>query len=212
MITVYGAPPSRGIRVIWMLEELGLPYQVHPVNIATRREDADFMALSPAGAIPAFDDGHARITESMAIVEYLAARHGPTPLALVPDEADYPAYLQFLHFGEASLAAPLNVVIASRFFAPEAERENWGAKAAVHMVLARFKVLAARLAGRLYVAGDRFTAADISCAYALHLATSLGLADKLDPGLLAYYDRLRARPAYERAQAHAAPLGVERTG
>ena len=212
MITVYGAPPTRGMRVIWMLEEMGLDYRVRPVDFATRRDDAEFMALSPAGLAPALDDGHARIFESVAIVEYLAARHGPTPLALTPEEPDYPAYLQFLHFGEASLSAPLNVAIASRFFAPPDQRDNFGAKIAVEMVCARFPVLSARLAQGPYLAGDRFTAADISCAYAMHLATALGFIDRLEGPVRDYHDRLKARPAYQRAQAHAAPLGVERRG
>ena len=212
MITVYGPPPTRAIRVIWTLEEMGLPYAVHPVDFAARGDDAAFMALSPAGAAPAFDDGQAQMIESTAIMEYLAGRYGPTPLVLAPDEPDYPAYLQFLHYGEASLSAPLNIVVASRFFAPEGQGENFGAEVAVKMVRARFKVVAARLAGRDYLAGDRFTAADISCAYALHLATALDFVERLDPALRAYRDRLKARPAYQRAEAHAAPLVFERRG
>jgi glutathione S-transferase len=121
MITVYGAPPTRALRVIWMLEEMGLDYRVRPVDMRTRRQDAEFMAASPAGAAPGLADGQVAMMESVAILEYLGARHGPTPLVVTPDEPDFPLYLQYLHYGEASLASQINVVIASRFFAPEGE-------------------------------------------------------------------------------------------
>ena len=137
MITVFGAPPTRGLRVLWMLEEMGLEYELRRVDFRNRHADEEFMRASPSGAAPGLVDGEVRMMESMAIVEYLGARYGPTPLVLSANHPDFPAYLQFLHYGEGSLSAPLNVVIASRFFAPEEEKQNWGAKMAVQMVLGR---------------------------------------------------------------------------
>ena len=145
MITVFGAPPTRGLRVLWMLEELGLEYELRRVDFRNRHADEEFMRASPAGAAPGLVDGEVRMMESMAIVEYLGARYGPTPLVLSVNHHDFPAYLQFLHYGEGSLSAPLNVVIASRFFAPEEEKQNWGAKMAVQMVLGRCSAVAAKL-------------------------------------------------------------------
>ena len=206
MITVYGTPPTRAIRVIWMLEEMGLEYEVRRLDFARRREDEAFMRVSPSGAAPGFVDGEVRMMESMAIVEYLGARYGPTPLAPTVEDPGYPTYLQFLHYGEASLSAPLNVVVASRFFAPEDQKQNWGAKIAVQIVAGRCPAVAAQLEQTAYVAGERFTAADISCAYAFGLMERIGASDKLAPVIQDYVKRLSARPAYQRAMRHEAPL------
>ena len=202
MITVFGAPPTRGLRVLWMLEEMGLDYEVRPVEMMRRHQDEAFMEVCPSGAAPGIIDGEVRMMESVAIMEYLAARHGPTPLALEVSDPDYPRYLQFLHYGEASLSMPLNIVVASRFFAPEAERRNWGAKLAIDMVVGRAKAVAAQLRRTPYLAGERFTAADISCGYGLGLMEQLGGVDRLDEVVRDYVERLQARPAFQRAMRH----------
>lgn len=206
MITVYGAPPTRALRVIWMLEEMGLPYQVRPVDFAKRHQDAEFMDVSPAGAIPAMKDGEVRMVESCAITEYLGARYGPTPLIPSPADPAYPAYLSFLHFGEASLAAPLNVTVGSRFFAPDDQKRNWGASFAIDLFLGRSAALVRALRDKPYVAGDAFTAADISCGFAIGVSRLLGFFDRLDPILAEYFRRLTERPAYGRAAAHSVRL------
>jgi len=74
MITVYGAPPTRALRVCWMLEELSVPYEIRSVNFQTRFKDKEFMAVSPAGSVPAIRDGDTELIESCAILEYLGAK------------------------------------------------------------------------------------------------------------------------------------------
>jgi glutathione S-transferase len=203
MIKVFGAAPARSLRVLWMLEEMGLPYEREPVDFANRHANVEFMACSPAGMLPAIADGETRLFESCAILEYLAAKHGPTDLAPGPDSPSYPLYIQYLHFGEGSLAGPLNIVVGSRFFAPPEARKNWGADFAVDMVAGRAAVVAQQLEKTPYVAGEAFTAADISVGYALGLGRMLGFADRLAPGIISYLDRLTQRPAYQRALAPA---------
>ena len=83
--------PTRALRVLWMLEEMGLDYEIHPVDFARRLDDAEFIAASPTGSIPAIRDGDARIMESCAILEYLGAKYGPTPLT--PSFGD-PSYFE----------------------------------------------------------------------------------------------------------------------
>ena len=199
MITVYGAPPTRALRVLWMLEEMGLPYEVRPVDFAKRFEDAEFLAASPTGSIPAIRDEDVRVMESCAVLEYLGAKYGPTPLAPTIGDPSYPAYVSFLHFGEASLTAPLNVAMGSRFFAPEDQKENWGALFAVDLFVRKSAALLGPLSRAPFVAGGAFTAADISCGYALGLARHLGCEDRLDPVVRDYAARLAERPAYRRA-------------
>ena len=112
MITVWGE--GRGFRVVWLLEELGLAYRVRDVDLlADIESDSEFLAINPAAFIPAIEDGGTVMVESIAILEYLMARHGPTPLALDPGDPAFPAYLQFLHLGEAGLAMPINIGVAA---------------------------------------------------------------------------------------------------
>jgi glutathione S-transferase len=202
MIVVYGAPPTRALRVLWMLEEMGLGYELKRVDFASRREDADFIAANPTGAFPAMRDGEVKMMESCAILEYLGSKYGPTPLAPAPGDSSYPAYLTYLHFGEASLAAPMNVTIASRFFAPVEHKQNWGASFAIDNFVRKSAALCERLKESPYLAGADFTAADISCGYAIGLARNVGAGHRLDPALDEYLGRLVERPAYQRAARH----------
>jgi glutathione S-transferase len=205
MITVYGAPPTRALRVVWMLEEMELPYDLRPVDFARRLEDAEFMTASPTGAFPAICDGEIRMMESCAILEYLGAKYGPTPLAPRFGDPNYPAYMSFLHFGEASMSAPLNVTVGSRFFGPESEKDNFGGRLAVDMAVAKSAALLQPLSHAPYLAGT-FTAADISCGWALGLGRWLGFHDRLAPPVQDYVQRLSERPAYQRAMERAQPL------
>jgi glutathione S-transferase len=102
MLTVYGE--GRGFRVVWLLEELGLAYRLRPVDLLAVENDRDFLAINPAGFIPALQDGETIMVESIAILEYLLARHGSGSLAVAPDDPAFASYLQFLHLGEAGLA------------------------------------------------------------------------------------------------------------
>lgn len=201
MITVYGQPPTRALRIIWMLEEMGLPYEVRTVDFARRAEDTDFIDANPIGSFPAIRDGDVTMMESCAILEYLGGRYGPTPLAPMPNDPSYPAYLTYLHFGEASLAGPMNVLIATRFYAPEAHRQHWGVGFSVDNFLRKATALTRKLSESPYLAGPDFTAADISCGYAIGFARGLGVGERLDPVLVDYLDRLVDRPAYKRATA-----------
>jgi glutathione S-transferase len=197
VITVFGE--GRGFRVVWLLEEMGLPYRLRPVDLlADIRDDAEFLTINPAGFIPAIQDGDAIMIESIAIMEYLMARYGPTPLAPDPHDPAFPAYQQFLHLGEAGLAASMYFVVVSRNLAPEAERDNWGARKALEVFESRRGLVTRQLARSPYLAGDAFTAADISVTYALEFAQRTGGA-VLDETERAYVARTSGREAYKRA-------------
>jgi glutathione S-transferase len=205
MIKVFGSPPTRALRILWMLEEMGLPYEVRRVDFPNRHADSEFMAASPSGSMPAIVDGEISMMESTAILEYLGARYGPTPLVPAQDDPSWPAYLTFLHFGEASLMGPLNVAIGTLFFAPEEEKKNWGARHAVEIFVRKSAALVEPLKRHAFIAGDAFTAADISCGFAIGVAKPLGAEERLDPILIDYLARLRERPAFKAAAAHAPP-------
>jgi glutathione S-transferase len=197
MITVFGE--GRGFRVVWLLEEMGLPYRLRPVDmLAGVENDPEFLAINPSGFIPAIQDGDATMVESIAIMEYLMARYGPTPLAPAPHDPAFPAYQQFLHLGEAGLAASTFFVVVSNMLAPEAERDNWTARKAQSTFESRRRLVARQLAHSPYIAGDAFTAADISITYALEFAQRTGNAVLTDLEQ-AYVVRTSARDAYRRA-------------
>lgn len=198
MITVWGGQTSRSMRVVWVLEEMGLPYCVRHVDMLAAEQDPEFLAVNPADYIPAIQDGGVVMVESIAIMEYLMARYGPTPLAPAPHDPEFSVYQQFLHLGEAGLATLMMPVIVSRFIAPETERENWGATWCLQAFQKRLKLVSQQLASSPYLAGEAFTAADISVTYALNLAQrncgiTLGDAEE------AYLARTMDRDAYKRA-------------
>lgn len=197
MITVFGE--GRGIRVVWLLEEMGLPYRLRPVDLfAGAENDPEFMAVNPPGFIPAIVDGDVTMVESIAIMEYLMARYGPTPLAPAPDDIAFPAYQQFLHLGEAGLAASVYFVGGARNFAPEAERDSFSARQALDVFRSRLTLVTRQLERSPYLAGDAFTAADISVTYALKLAGFFG-GLTLGEAEQAYMARTTSREACRRA-------------
>lgn len=196
-ITLYGE--GRGFRVAWLLEEMGLPYRLRQVDLlAGVEKDREFLAINPAGFIPALVDGDTVMVESIAIMEYLLARHGPNPLAPAPDDPAFAAYQQFLHMGEAGLAGPVNAIVATNILAPEAERTNWTAGWALDIFKSRLGLVIRQLASAPYIAGGRFTAADISVTYALEFAQrTIGFA--FGPVELDYLARMTTRDGYRRA-------------
>lgn len=199
MITVWGGQTSRSLRVVWLLEEMGLPYRLRDVDLLKGAEsDPEFMAVNPGGFIPALVEGDVTMVESIAIMEYLLARHGPSPLAPAPQDPAFPAYQQFLHLGEAGLAASMYFVNGARNIAPPDQRDNWSARQAQYVFDSRLRLVTRQLARAPYMAGEAFTAADISVTYALDLGRrtcGLTLGDAEE----AYLARTTARDAYKRA-------------
>jgi glutathione S-transferase len=192
MITVWGE--GRGFRVVWLLEELGLPYRVRVVDMLKGVEnDPDFLAINPGGFIPALQDGDTVMVESVAIMQYLLARHGPTSLASTD-----PAYLQFLIMGEAGIMAPAFYAWAGGGFGPEGAKDDWTAALARENLGSRRRLVARQLDRAPYIAGEAFTAADISVAYALQWVQRTG-TDTLTPAEQAYVDRATDRDGYRRA-------------
>lgn len=210
MITLYHCRAARSFRPLWMLEELGLPYTLKVLPFPPRVKAKEYLEINPLGTIPAFFDGDTRMTESAAICEYLAVRYGPTPLAVTPDEADYGAYLNWLHFGEATLTFPQTLVLRYTRLEPEERRQPQVAEDYRRWFLGRLRIVRSILESRDYLVGNRFTAADVSVSYALLLASNLGIDEALEGSLAGYWARCSERPAFQRAvQAETeAPLAM----
>jgi glutathione S-transferase len=198
MITVWGE--GRGFRVVWLLEEMGLEYTLRPVDLMKGVEnDPEFLAVNPGGFIPAIQDGDVTMVESIAIMEYLIARYGSSSLAPAVEDTTFPLYKQFMLLGEAGLMVPANAVMMNRRFAPEAERDNLVSRWALRTLETRLGLVNRQLAKSPYIAGETFTAADISVTYAIEFARRTGSLTAYSELERAYVARTTERDAYKRA-------------
>jgi glutathione S-transferase len=200
MIKVHHAPKARSVRVLWLLEELGVPYEVVPTSFEQVRSPA-FLRVNPFARIPAIEDGEIVMFESGAIVEYVLERYGAGRLAPVPGTPARAPYLQWLHFGEATLLPPLSDVAQHSFLRPPAERMPAVAEDGRRRAVATLDVLEQVLAGRTFICGDAFTAADVMVGYGVALMQLLGVLGAGHPAAAAYLGRLQARAAFQKAFA-----------
>lgn len=197
MLTIFHSPRSRSMRVLWLCEEMSAPYEVKPASFTA--PTPEFRDANPLLTIPAMRDGDVRMTESVAIMIYLMDKYGPTDLAVKPSETAYGDFLQYLVFSEATAAAPANALIAGKFLAQDGAGENWTSDYIRGALEKRAKVIEDRLLGRHFIAGDRFTAADIAIAYTIGLLGFVGISG--GDASKAYHARMSERPAYQRAAA-----------
>lgn len=199
MLKIYHAQGARSLRVLWLCEEMGVPYETAEASFMKPSEE--FKALNPLRTVPVMQDGDVTMIESVAMMIYIMAKHGPTDLEVKPNEAGYGDYLQYLMFGEAGLAAYGNPLVGTRFMAPADQKENWTAGYLKGAILKRLAFVGDRLAGKPYVAANRFTAADISIAYIATGAKFAGIEDEIPATMKTYIENLWQRPAFQRAAA-----------
>jgi glutathione S-transferase len=207
-LILYHAPQSRSVRPRWCLEEMGLPYVLERLSVIGEARGnvggEAFKAVNPLQKVPALKDGDQVVLESLAICEYLANRYGPSPLVVKPDEADYARYLEWLHFGEATMSMSINLMLAHVALLPEKHRNPAMAKWALDMVSAQLNLLAERgleNGQRDFLAGDRLTLADMSLGYMLFLLKITKQFHVVPDVVAAYFDRLRATESWKRATA-----------
>jgi glutathione S-transferase len=209
MITLYHCLDARSFRPLWMLEEMGLEYDLKMLPFPPRAHARPFLAINPLGTIPYCSDGDTAMTESAAICQYLAVRYGPTPLDVRAEEPGFGAYLNWLHFGEATLTFPQTLVLRYGTLEPAERRQPQVVEDYRRWFLGRLRSVEAAVTQQDYLCAGRFTAADISVGYALMLAYGIGLAQYITPGVAAYWQRLKARPAWTRAHAAQAKAAAE---
>ena len=200
MIKLHHCADARSFRVLWALEELGLPYELEVMPFPPRFRVEGYKELNPLGTVPAcFIDG-ALMTESAAIPHVLATKFGPSDLSVAADEPAYPAYMNFLFMGEATLTFPQTIHLRYTRLEPPERRVVQAAEDYAAWFGARLRHAEPMLEGDFACAG-RFTMADISVGYAVMLALSIGLEEQVTPGMAAYFARLSQRPGFQRAKA-----------
>ncbi len=206
MIELWHCKDSRSLRPLWTLEELGLDYDLHLLTFPPRLSDTAYVEVNPLGTVPCLVDGETRMTESSAICHYLVCRFGDGTLAVAPDHPEYGAFLNWMYHADATLTFPQTLVLRYGRFEPKARRQPQVVEDYTQWFLARLKLLNAHIEGREWLCDDRFTVADIAVGYALYLGEVIGLAQHYKPQTAAYLERLKARPAFQRANTHGFPL------
>ena len=206
MLTIHHLGHSQSERIIWLCEELGVPYQLKlyerdPVTILS---PPALKALHPLGAAPVIEDGDLLLAESAAIADYIIAKHGGGRLRLGPDHPDFAPFLYWFHFANGNLQPAMGRLLMVGRVGLTADHP---VQAAVQGRLDRVMALVeARLGEVDYLAGAEFTAADIMSVFSL---TTMRLFQPVDlrpyPNILAYLQRIGARPAYRQAMAKGDP-------
>ena len=149
------------------------------------------------GTVPYLIDGNTKMTESVAMCQYMVNRYGPTDLEVDPDEEDYPNYLNWLFHADATLTFPQTVVLRYKFQEPgvaDAAVEGYS-----RWFVSRLKLLESSLEGKEYLCSNRLTIADICVSYAIHLASNLDIHQALKPNIKRWSESLFERKAFKKA-------------
>jgi len=218
MIIVHHLNNSRSQRILWLLEELGLEYEIkkYERDPKTMLAPPELRAVHPLGKSPVITDGANTVAESGAIIEYLLERYGNGRLAPPAGTPDKLRYTYFLHYAEGSAMTPLLLKLVfdrvetspMPFFVKPVAR-GIAQKVKGVFVLPQIKQHLAYMEGELarsaWFAGDEFTAADIQVSFPLEAAASRGGLDERYPKLMGFLERIHARPAYKRALERGGP-------
>ncbi len=190
---------SRSQKVVWLLEELGTPYDLvpHQRHPETLSAPPEMKARHPIGKAPILEDGGVAIVESGAIIDYILRRHGNGALQPPADSVDLMAYLEWLYMAVSIGTNPIMLKIYARYYQQQGGPIDAAADAEFALVLG---YLDRSLAGREYLLGDLFTAADIQMSFVAELARSLIPIDRY-PNIVAWLVRLHARPAFRASLA-----------
>jgi glutathione S-transferase len=219
MLTVHHLNNSRSQRVLWLLEELGVPYEIqrYQRDSRTMLAPSSLKKVHPLGKSPVITDGDATVAESGAIIEYLLERHGQGRLAPAPGTAEHLRYTYWLHYAEGSAMPPLvmKLVFLRLKTAPMPFFVKPFARAIADQVLRGFiepqirlhlGFIEQELARSTWFAGEAFTAADIQMSFPIEAAAVRGGLGAEFPRLQAFLERIRARPAYQRALEKGGPF------
>src|SRR5262245_8186614 len=211
MITVHHLNNSRSQRILWLLEELGLEYQVkrYQRDAQTMLAPPELRSVHPLGKSPVITDGDTTLAESGAIVEYLADRHGAGRLAPAPDSPERVRYLYWLHFAEGTAQPPLLLkLLFDRIKSKAPFLVRPVARAIADQALGGYVLpniernmdfMESELGKNEWFAGAQFSAADIQMSFPVEALRVRGGLDEKRPRLMKFLERIHARPAYRRA-------------
>ena len=199
MLKLHFAPNSRAGRIVWLLEELELPYELNAMAFHPKDLKSDeHRARHPLGRVPVLDDGDISIYESGAIVEYVLERHKNGGLKPAVDAPEYPAYLQWLHYCEGMVMPPVNTIVVQTILLPPDRRDETALGQAQRLLTKTLAPVEEALEGKDYLIGE-FSGADIMLGHACFMANRLGCVTDDMANLKGYVERIAARPAFDKA-------------
>jgi len=201
MLKLHFAPMSRAVRILWLLEELGLPYELNQMAFHPKDLKSDeHRARHPLGRVPVLEDGDVTLWESGAITEYILERHKNGGLKPAVDSPEYPAYLQWFHYCEGMVMPPVNTIVVHTMLLPPDRRDPTALGQAQRLLTRTLAPVDEALAGKDYLIGD-FSAADTMLGHSAIMSNRLGCVPDEMTNLKAYVARLEARPAFQKADS-----------
>ena len=196
MIELWHCHNTRSLRALWALEEMQLDYTLHTLSFPPRLSEKSYLAINPLGTVPFLKDGDTALTESSAILLYLAERYKKSALSVTVAHPEYGNYLNWLFSSDATLTFPQTLVLRYSQFEQAERQQPQVVKDYAIWYLARLKRLNSHLENNDFLVDNRFTIADISVGYGLYLGELLGLAAQYKPQTLAYLQRLKSRKGF----------------
>tara|TARA_B100000686_G_scaffold309808_1_gene352056 strand:- start:4926 stop:5534 length:609 start_codon:yes stop_codon:yes gene_type:complete len=199
MLKLHHAPTSRAGRIVWLLEELEIKYELnsmkfHPSDLKSDKH----RKRHPLGRVPVLEDGEIILYESGAIVEYVLEKHAPGKLKPAVHTALYPQYLQWFHYCEGMVMPPINTIVVQTILLPK-ERQNPEALAQAQKLLGKSLVpVNQNLEEKDYLIGD-FSGADIMLGHALYMSNKLGCVSEEMNNIKNYIEKIKSRPHFIKA-------------
>lgn len=199
MLKLHHAPTSRAGRIVWLLEELEIKYQLNSMKFHPSDLKSDeHRKRHPLGRVPVLEDGDVILYESGAIVEYVLEKHAPGKLKPSVHTDLYPQYLQWFHYCEGMVMPPINIIVVQTILLPK-ERQNAESLSQAQKLLGKaLSPVNQNLKDKEYLIGD-FSGADIMLGHALYMSNKLGCVSEEMINIKNYIERLIARPHFTKA-------------
>ena len=199
MLKLHFAPNSRAGRVLWLLEELGLPYELN--NMAFHPKDLkseEHRARHPLGRVPVLEDDGVQIWESGAIIDYILERHKNGGLKPNSDSDNFAKYLQWFHYCEGMVMPSMNTIVVHTIILPEERRDETVLGQAQRLLTRALEPVNEALEGKDYLIGD-FSGADFMLGHSCFMSNNLGCVSDEMINIKAYVQRISERPAFIKA-------------
>jgi len=201
-LKIYFAPDTRAVRIVWLFEELGLPYELEFFKLGdTSMRSPAYLGIHPLGRVPTLVDDKVTIFESGAIVQYVLAKYGSGRLTPDVGSKEFPVYLQWFHFAEGMIMPPINTIVVETVLLSPERRNQVNVDRATKLLSRMLASVDAGVRGREFLAG-KFSAADIMLGQACMAAARVGADFSGQPDLSAYLNRLRDRPAFKKSECN----------
>ena len=196
---IYHAPNTRSVRIIWLFEELGLPYELEHYNLGDpEMRTPEYRKIHPMGRVPVLEDGAVKIFESGAIIQYVLEKYGQGKFIPTLVSSNFARYLQWFHYAEGMIMPQVNIIVVESILLPEERRNKVNLDRATKLVTRMLTAVDEGLEGEEYIAGE-FSGADMMTGHACIVSDRLGADISDKPNVAAYIERLNARPALKLA-------------